>query len=280
MLKNIQAQSDALTSIQVQKNVITCESLAFFRPHSKTLDRLGQYYGDTTKYINDAIQGLLGAKARVAIDGTTFVRKVTAANYVELSGLKLTFPVEINCDYLTAVKALESVAVVSDSFYRDVLDPFAIWLAKAVNDPAHMESVGQFTGISTQRSKQGMGALMVITRGGGLNSTRYSRAIKRNADWGVVIKTLNDLNARSDATVIDAVHKKVNEIQLMLKLLIDKMNEPRFEYRPSGKFVDTLVATTYAMAEEVEFFTQYCYVLSKITECVRLNVDEVTKALA
>jgi hypothetical protein len=268
-----------LKNIELQKNVITVESLAMFRPNQKTLDRLGGFYTDASEAISKLLGSITSSNAAVAVDGREFLPLIKNSDFTSLSALQLTFPKELSTDYATALQVMTDVAVVPESLYRDVLEPFAKWLALTLNDPKAMESVNQFVSIDVNRAKNAREQLAKVTRGGGSESVRYSRAIRRNSDWEKVISQVNQIAANNANVKIDDIRTKIKEIDDMLQILIGKLNEPRFEYRPTGTFVDRLVSLTYAMAAEVEFYAEFEFLFGKVLSAVRDDVTFLTKKL-
>jgi len=267
-----------LKNIELQKNVITVESLALFRPSEKTLGRLAGFFGDASDAISKLLGNILNSNVSLAIDGRVFLPLVEKADYTTLSQLKLKFPKELSVDYATAMTTMKDVGVVPESLYRDLLDPFSKWLAVVLNDPSAMESINQHVNFDVNRSKRAREQLAKIAKGG-QPECRYSRAIRRNKDWAPVIDEINQIAAVNANVNIDDVRKKVKEIDDLLQLLIGKLNEPRFEYRPSGNFVDKLVSLTYTMAAEIELYAEYQYLFERIVECVRDDVTFLTKHL-
>lgn len=267
-----------LKNIELQKNVITVESLAMFRPSQKTLDRLGGFYSDASKAISKLLNSFTSAEAGVSVDGREFLKAIKSAEYVTMTGLQIPFPKELSADYATTMKVMAEVGVIPESLYRDVLVPFAQWLAIVINDPKAMESVNQFVRVDVNRAKNAREILNKVVRGsGGADKVRYNRAIRRNADWEPVINQINAIAANNGNVKIDDVREKIKEIDGMLQLLIGKMNEPRFEYRPTGAFVDRLVSLTYAMAAEVEFYAEYEYLFGQIQAKVREDIALIMK---
>lgn len=268
-----------LKSIELQKNVITVESLALFRPNEKTLARLGGFFTDAGDAIRKLLGNITNANVAVAIDGRNFLPLMKKAEYTSISGLRVPFPKEFNADYATIAEVMAEVNAVPESMFRDFLKPFGEWVAVTLNDPTKMESINQYVNIDINRSKIARSHLVKITKGGSQPEVRYNRAIRRNSDWEKVIDTINQISAQNANVTIDDVRAKVKEIDDLLQVLIGKMNEPSFEYRPSGAFVEKLVSLTYAMASEIEFYAEYQYLFGRLVENVRNDVALLTKQL-
>ena len=269
-----------LKSIELQKNVITVESLALFRPNQKTLDRPGGFFTEASDAIRKLLGNITGANVAVTIDGRVFLPLVQKADYTSMSSLRVPFPKEFNADYGTIVQIMQEVNSAPESLYRDFLQPFSQWIAITLNDPTKMESINQYVNIDVDRSKIARAHLSKITKGGGQSEVRYSRAIRNNKAWEPVLDTINQIAAQNANVSIDDVRGKVKEIDDMLQILIGKMNEPSFEYRPSGAFVDRLVNLTYAMAAEIELYAEYQYLFGSLVEAVRADVTFLTKHLS
>lgn len=268
-----------LKSIELQKNVITVESLALFRPNQKTLDRLGGFFTDASEAISKLLGNITNSNVAVAIDGRKFLPLVDKADYTTMSSLQIPFPKEFNSDYSTVVAILKEVNAVPESLYRDFLKPFGEWLAVSLNDPSKMESISQYVNVDIDRAKIARSHLTKVVKSGGQPTVRYNRAIRRNKDWEPVLDTVNQIAAQNANVSIDDVRAKVKEIDDLLTILIGKMNEPSFEYRPSGAFVERLVALTYAMAAEIEFYAEFQFLFGSLVEALRDDVTVVTKAM-
>lgn len=268
-----------LKNIEVQKNVITIESLAFFRPAKQTLERLGDYFADAGSAISKLLAKLSTTNVAVTIDGREFIPLVEKASYVELSRLRIAYPKEFTGDYKTVCTVMQNVGEIPETLYRDLLVPFATWLALVLNQPAKMESLNQYVNINLDRSRLAREQLEKVTKGGSQSAVPYNRAVRKNEDWVSVIDTMNEIAAKNNNVQIDDIRKKVKEVDELLNLLIQKMNEPRFEYRPSGVFVERLVNITFAMASEIEFYAEYQYLYSALLESVRDDVTFLTKHL-
>lgn len=269
-----------LNNINTQRMVISVESLAFFRPEKATLERLDGYYTDTVNFIERTVSGLVGAKAAETIDGRTFLQKIKTADPMVINSVVIPFPKELSVDYGTAVQTLMGIHSIPESLLREVLMPFSTWLGEAINKPEKLESLQQYVNVDVNRSKVAKERLSAITKGGSNSTVRYSRAIKRAADWADVIEGINRLTSEINNTSLDAARQKITLVEQMLSEIIKRMNEPRFTYRPSGQFVDRLVTVTYTMAEEIELYAQYHYIVSAIANAVREDVVLLNKKLS
>lgn len=269
-----------LKSIELQKNVITVESLALFRPNQKTLDRLGGFFTDASEAIRKLLGNITSANVAVAIDGRTFLPLIDKSDYATLSTLRIPFAKEYNADYATVVGVMKEVNSAPESLYRDFLQPFSEWIAITLNDPSKMESINQYVNIDLDRAKIGRVHLAKIIKSGGQSEVRYNRAIRRNKDWEYVIDGVNQIAAQNANVNIDDVRNKVKDIDDLLQVLIGKLNEPSFEYRPSGAFVDRLVNITYTMASEIELYAEYQFLFGSLVEAIRADVAVITKHLS
>lgn len=268
-----------LKSIELQKNVITVESLALFRPNQKTLDRLGGFFTDAGDAIRKLLGNITSANVAVAIDGRNFLPLIKKADYTPMAGLRVPFPKEFSADYATIIDIMLDVNAAPESLYRDFLQPFSQWVGITLNDPTKMESINQYVNIDLNRSKVARSHLDKVIKGGSQPEVRYSRAVRRNSDWEKIIDGINQIAAQNSNVSIDDVRVKVKEIDDLLQVLIGKMNEPSFEFRPSGAFVDKLVNLTYAMAAEIEFYAEFQYLFGSLVENVRNDVVLITKYL-
>lgn len=266
-----------LRDIEVTKNVITCESLAMLRPHEDTLKRLGGFFTDVSNNISDTFVAIGNAITAKEINEPMALRAAMNLNYMAVQNIKVEGNSLIGVDYLTATKVMLELAPTLESIDRDLLFPFSKWLAETINKPDRMLNLTQYVGTNNSRIKSSKEAFLKLTAKGSDIKTPYRNIIRRNIDWKEIVENLNKLSNYNLLGKLDAIQKKVTEIESMVDILIKEMNSPSFDYRPSGKFVSELTNTVYRIAEELEFYGNFCAALNSFIETARNNLIFISK---
>lgn len=269
--------TNMLENIELQKNILSMESLIMIRPHSGVLGKLGNYFEDAKNAIGDIFTSIGNAVTCVEINEPSAIRTVMQMDYVKMANIRVHGIATVGTDYLSASKVLLDCVKVIDNINIDSLEPFKRWLTETLNDPRKMENLTQYIKTDRNRLRGIREAYVAMTKGGTSTDVPYRNIVKRNSDWQPIVTNLNVLAKYNLNGKLATLHKTTTEIEQSVDSLIRLMNAPNMDYRPSSKFVSELVEQVYAIAEELEFYASVVSTLNLLVNTARDNLIYISK---
>lgn len=270
----------SLESLTHQHTVISMEALNISQMFEVNQSKLPRFLDDTVRYIKNRLS--VFSPAVMDIDERKLLPYLKQVDYATMMPLRVVTLERFSSTWMEYTSLLgqahEKVMVIQ----KELLTPFEVFLGTALNNPDHMKSIGNLANLP-KRSNKGYDDLAkgfnAAFQGKLTTHLTYGDVVKRHADVTPVCIGLNNLN-RDFATLSRAdLIKQVNRISELLSIITEKMKNSDNEAM-SGNFTKALGDLTYAVAQDVEFYTTYGYRLESFTKSVKDSVDQLVKFLS
>lgn len=270
----------SLESLTHQHTVISLEAMTVSQVFEVNQSKLPRFLDDTVRYLKNRLN--VFSPSVMNVDDRKFQGYLRTIDYATLMPLRVVTLERFNStwiDYVTLLaKAHERVMVIQ----KELLTPFEMFLGTALNNPDHMKSIGNLANLPKRSNKgyddiaKGFNTAFTGKVSGHLT---YGDVVKRNADVMPVCVGLNNLNNDFVTLSRSDLIKQVNRISELLGLITDKMKNGDNQAM-SGNFTKALGDLTYAVAQDVEFYTTYGYRLESFTKSVKDSLDQLVKFLS
>lgn len=264
-----------LNTLRHARDMISLEAISGTAAHDKAASRLPQFLIKAGEFLKQNIFSPIGnllAIKDLAWLGMNAQRKP----YSELRGLAIRTPEGFRGSLVDYGKHLEAAAQELDDLQKDVLDPFAAWLAAALDDPSVLRS------LTNQLRIPGLHAPKLTALKKSLDqyfpdkhdskAPIYGDVFKRQGDWAELNATVKKLHALYQNGKYEKVGVRVNELSELLGLLSERLAEDKETYALSSVTTEKLSKVTFEIAEYVEY---YGVVRHRAEEFLRVVTDNV-----
>tara|TARA_B100000929_G_C15510907_1_gene420348 strand:+ start:5900 stop:6673 length:774 start_codon:yes stop_codon:yes gene_type:complete len=204
--------------------------------------------------------------------------RVEKVSYASLRETKVYVPAGLAVNYKTYLAVLEPAIKINEGLLPRILNPFARWLAEALNNPEQLKrisasSIRSFEPHNLDKVLEEMGEC--FDKGSNATKVPFKQAFARNSDVKDVLEDSEKLTSRFIAIDRKQVIAKVDEISDNLDVLIARIEEGDAEYDIGGNVEKLLSQLAYTMAREVEFYGSVAYQLTQLTTAL----EDTAKAI-
>jgi len=244
-----------LDQLRHQSAVISLEAASGDNAVLSAISRLPNFFtaAQTT------FQKLLGANSGIGPIMLGFWRSNNPADYAQMRHMEIAIPPGLAVDYLTYVEQLEKIAKEAIHVRPHVIEPFAAWLGERLGNPASLSA------ITPNLSIPGLKLLTIDKYQKQLDKcfsanaraesvTTYAKVIQRNADWTKVNDLYNSIGGLFSENEHAAIVRSVNDMSELLGQLTVRVEQNRELYKLSAAALTSLSNTTYAVAQQLEFY--------------------------
>lgn len=259
-----------LDSIRIQSEMISLESFNPSQTFKALTTRLPGFVNSVKSFIFEIIDPLHGAQGLV--DGKASIRALNDMKYMDVRGNQVYVPTGLKVSYLEFLEALQSAEQVADRLVPETLNPLSVWLATALASP---DTLGSMRGIVITNYKShdidtpNRKIAACFDKNGVTGLVPMGQAIKRNADWPLVIDAVNELNTKFNAVNRTEIIKLVEHVTEMLDRLVLRIQSEPETYVISGANMNALAKLCYSVAREIEFYSLFAYQMQMVTVAVK-----------
>lgn len=267
-------------SLTHQHNVISLEALNVSQMFEVNQSKLPRFLDDTVRYIKNRLN--IFSPSVVNVDERKLLPYLKQVDYVTMMPLRVVTLERFSSTWMDYTALLGNAHVKVMVIQKELLTPFETFLGTSLNNPDHMKSIGNLANLPKRANKgyddiaKGFNAAF---QGKLSTHLTYGDVVKRHADVTPVCIGLNNLNNDFSTLSRSNLIKQVNRISELLSIITEKMKNGDNEAM-SGNFTKALGDLTYAVAQDVEFYTTYGYRLESFTKSLKDSVDQLVKFLS
>ncbi len=207
--------------------------------------------------VNDSKKELdLESVPSITKDQTKFLEVANKYPFQEMREIKAWKPEGSNCTYLEFTNTLDSQIDRAITISNDVLNPYALLLAKITSNDGSIKSLDTnktyLTKLSTSRDKLISDIAKLYKTDSVESVTIVGKVIERNNDWENVITEVNRVVTKMNQVNIKDLLKEVEICEHYLDELIND-SKAMENINISPEVIKQLADYTYQVAKEIEF---------------------------
>lgn len=274
MLKDLQAASETI-SLEAQEPDTTPQATSKLL---SLMERAGEFL---TKTIGATVGNFFQIK-----DLGWLAVNASRKPYSDLRGIQLAAPQGFKGSLADYGEVLYKAAEASDVLLKDILNPFAVWLAGRLSDQESLRALTntlKIPGFKDFKPEQWEKQLdHFFPKKTDPRTPIYGDLIRRQGDWSELNSLVKKLNALYANGHYEAIQKKVPEISHLLETLaarIDTGSADPAQFQVSSIVVDQLAKVTYQVAQAVEFYGTLRYRTEEFFKTVDDNVRLVKDSI-
>lgn len=266
-------------SLQAQYDTLSVEALAGESSLQKALTRLPAFFKAVGTKLTEAVAQPIQALF-VPKDIAWAASELAKTNYADMRAVNLPCVPGVKVDYLTYVAVLDEAAQYAKQLEVLFLDPLITYLAGKLNQPDGLRSLAPDPSLQdltlTTLNQLNKAIAQVTDSHRDMAYQPYGKLIKRNADWAAVVSHAEAIHQAFVETDHLAFQRKVQRVDELLGLLIQRVTHDHELYKVSGKALTLLAEKAYFTATAVEFYgltyrraSVLDYQLGQLVEAVR-----------
>lgn len=243
-----------LRSLSLESEVISVESLSRHLPNKPLLAKLSQLAQGVSEFISEKTEGLFNRSQPVKfhLSGSP-AGSLKNVQYLDLKDVVLPCPEGLQLSYVAYAELLLDAQKITSYLLEDCLYPFSVFISESLNNPEKMSSSLRTSGVKLNNLEP-VRRRMAAAFDGVVADQPYTKLIARNGEWDDLEKLLAKLVNTQKQSNDKLVAEKVEEIQVNLDRLIDRMQDSNEKYRPSSELIAELSKLTFGLAEQVTFY--------------------------
>lgn len=183
-------------------------------------------------------------------------------DYMELREKRIVVPRGLNVTYLEHLKTLFAAEEFVKGLLSETLIPLKRYLAELLTDPTALGSqrvsvtLDKLTTVNVDKAKNLLAKDFSRDRA---ERRPYYTLVSRQKDWAEILKQYNELVFRLESIKRADVMREVDEIIEILEVLGKRIHEEPDVYAASGVTAKTLASFIFNVANQVEFYSYFCY---------------------
>lgn len=267
--------SPSLRSLELQSQVISIESLSRHMPNKPLLAKLSTLAAGVADFVSQKTTGLFQRSATLQFNlSGSPSSAIKGTQYLDFKDVMLPCPEGLRVSYLEYAEIIQDAQKITSYLLEDCLYPFSAFISEALNHPEKMASAIRTSGAKV-RDLEPLRKKLNNAFDGVNGELPYVKALARNADWDDLEKALSKIIATQKQTNDKLIAEKIDEIQRNLATLIDRMQDTNQKYRPSAELINEMSRITYALAEQVTFYS----IISTSIEALVVSVEAAKKVV-
>ncbi len=266
-----------LNTLRHARDVISLEAVSGEVAADKAAARLPQFLIKASDFLKQNIFNPIGTLFAIK-DLAWLAMNAQRRPYSEMRGLPMRAPQGFRGSLAEYGKQLEKAVEELDDLQKDVLDPFGVWIAQRISDPASMKSLTntlRIPGLQAPKLAALKKALdrffpdKIDTR-----DPIYGDLFKRQNDWAEINGSVKKLNTIYQNGKYEKVGQKVAELSDLMDVLAKRLAEDKDGegFAVSSVTTEQLSKVTYEVAEMIEY---YGVVRHRVEEYLKVIADNV-----
>lgn len=269
-----------LESLDSQHTVISLEAMTLSQVFEVNQSKLPRFLNDTMRFLKNKLS--IFSPSVLNVDDRKLAPYLKTIDYATLMPLRVITLEKFNSTWLDYTNLLAKAHTEVMPIQTDLLKPFETFLGVTLNNPENMKSIANIASLPKRNNKDYVGLNgefgKAFSGRPGAHLT-YGEVVQRNADVATVVIGINNLNQDFAKLHRNDLIKNVNRISELLGLLMQKMHNKENEMM-SGAFTKSLSDLTYAVAQDVEFYTTYGYRLESFTVSLKDSINQLVRFLS
>lgn len=213
-----------------------------------------------------------------------FVREMEHRTYTDFRNVQLFVPEGLLVPYTEHGTILSSSLAYLQEVDTQFIDVFSKWLAQCVGSPTTLQAAIPTINVKAAKlDKMDLNESayqeQFATSGIRLGSRDYLSVIKRQGDWAVIFKNLNDLTAQCNDKMHVSFVNKLKRVDELLDTIEKRSNQSPETYTISPTVNTGLVECSHAAAKIFEFYGLTRYRIDAYRKAVVDSVDKLTEVL-
>lgn len=262
-------------SLVHQHNVISLEAITVSQMFNASQGKLGRFLGDTVRYLKNRLS--IFSPTIYNVDERKLMKLTKTVDFASMMPMRVVGLDRFSSTWVDYTTLLGRCHEQVMPLQKDLLSPFETFLGMVLNSPEHMRSLGSIDQLPKRPHKpydELSKAFEQSFKGRPNTQLTYGDVVGRHADVEQTATGLNNLNNDFATLSRSKLVAQVGKISDLLGLLNNKIKSGDNESM-SGPFAKSLSDLTFAVAQDVEFYSVYGYRLETFTK----SVDDSFKLL-
>lgn len=272
----------SLKSLDIAAQVIGMEALNSSQILQALPARLPAFVSDVKLFVSNMLHAN-DVKVLGAIESRRLEKELPKQNYVILSEVTVFVPPSVNVDWMTYLDAVNQSQAIVELLKEETLAPTLRWLSLLLSAPeslASLRSSLQVSGIKFHDLEKVKKQLQKCYSSNGADSeVPYGKAFKRNGDFLVCIKRVNELNDRLANINRSEIIDMVNEITAAMDKLLIRMKQNPEQYKVSGITMNDLSRIAFNLGHEIEFFSAHVFMVQSATQAMTDSKNKIEEII-
>jgi hypothetical protein len=267
-----------------QGKVISVEAFAGIEP-AKILGRFPDFFSGVMSSAGAALSSLHHAAATAFTDTGEFRRFLTKNSYAKLMEREVFAPNGFTGTYLEYLAKLKPELDIALKVPSEVLKPFQRYVSALSSEPNKLASINPASipkigsGIEIHKETANLEHLSQEKNPGNPGAKiTYKEAVARNNDWATVLKEIEDIDKRIEATNPKEFLEEVGVTGDILNKLIERIKEQPDTYHTSATQLDALASLVMEVARAVEFYAAVIYLYNRFRHAVHESRSTLLQA--
>lgn len=210
------------------------------------------------------------------IEKRTALDLSSKGNFMVIRNRKVVVPKGMKSSYLKFIDQLMKQQEMVNKLIPETLKPFEKYLAQLLDDPDRLRTAGVSSLDAAFRLHDVDGMKKDLSKHYDKDMSEYrpyGELVGRNSDWPKIMVNFNGLIDSMSSIDRKEVLKLVTIIAEHMDVLVQRMQEFPETYEPSGLTIKSLADISYAMAQEIEFYSIHAYIIEQLDVSVKSAIE-------
>lgn len=210
-----------------------------------------------------------------------FVNGIRKHSYMDLRPLSVYTPEGMTSTYLDYINTLR-FAITYTEKAQERLNTLSTYISILLtNKGSEMETgnnIKNYKSMENERNaiNEKIGAHFKV--GSTVAEVSYETVVGRNADWEVVLPSIDDLSCSMNKIKFGEIKKKIAEVTDLLERVIKLLEKGGLE-NSAPEVAAELAEGSFQVAKEMEFLAITYYRVKALSQCINLTTASLTKTL-
>jgi len=230
------------------------------------------------------VKGALGfqekSSAKSQPMSNSFTKLLGKSNYVDLADVHIFRPTGMKGTYSDYLDMLDYFQARILDIEKRVLLPASQLITALVSEPSRLSKDVRINVKHADIDDLRQRMAKSIDVSDEADMVRYADAIKRNSDWGSIVKRLDDIAADYNAVGVKNILLRISNISEASRILIETMQSSPDTHAVNGNAIADIVELLHNAALEVEMFAAHGYNIRTMQSALADSYDKLKEVIS